>query len=175
MQAAMLDLRTLDPARQTADRRVVVAFGYGALGAVVFFALVAGASVALLVVAAVLALAGIPWVFAFNGRARLFDDALRGVPFAWRGDRAGVWATAPTTGALLTLLVVSRWPSALATLACLVGAVAYSALIAWVEQRYERAILLDLTVLETRFKRITRVSPPPPEPRLIAASRLKVK
>ena len=174
MQAAMLDLRTLDPTRQTADRRVVVAYGYGAVAVVVFFALAAGAPVEVLVVGAVLALAGVPWVFAFNGRERLFDDALRGVPFLWRGDRAGVWATAPITGALFTLLLVSEWPGALATLACLVGAIAYTALIAWVEQRYERLILLDLTVLETRFKRITRVTPPP-EPRLIAASKLRVK
>src|SRR3954462_5453413 len=103
----MLDLRTLDPARQTADRRVVVAFGYGALGTVAFFALAAGASLAVLIVGAVLALAGLPGVFAFNGRARLFDDALRGVPFLWRGDRAGVWATAPIAGARLGLPVRS--------------------------------------------------------------------
>jgi hypothetical protein len=165
----MLDLRTLDPARQTADRRVVVAFGYGALGTVAFFALAAGASLAVLIVGAVLALAGLPWVFAFNGRARLFDDALRGVPFLWRGDRAGVWATAPIAGALLPLPLVSGWPSALATLACLLGTLGYPALIARVEHRYERAILLDLTVLETRFKRITRLAPP--EPRLVAASK----
>src|SRR4051812_10810652 len=166
----MLDVRTLVPARQTADRRVVVAFAYGALGALVFFAVAAGASLDVLVAGAVLALAGAPWAFAFNGRARLFDDALRGVPFLWRGDRAGVWATAPIAGALLVLLVVSGLPSAVVTLACLAGAVAYPALIARAEQRYERAILLDLAVLERRFKRITRVQP---EPRLIAASKLK--
>jgi hypothetical protein len=168
----MLELRTLDPARQTADRRVLVAFGYGALGALVFFSVAAGASLDVLVVGAVLALAGAPWVFAFNGRARLLDDALRGVPFLWRGDRAGVWATAPVAGALLMLVVFAGLPSLLVTFACLVGAVAYPALIAWSEQRYERLILLDLTVLETRFKRITRVAPAR-EPRLIAASKLK--
>ena len=50
------------------------------------------------------------------------------------------------------------------------GAVAYPVLIAYVERRYERLILVDLTVLETRFEGITRATPP--RPRLIAASAL---
>src|SRR4051794_15321195 len=155
----MLDLRTLDPARQTADRRVATAFAYGALGGFVLLALVAGAGAGVLVAGVVLALAGVPWVLAFNGRWRLLDDALDGIPFSWRGDRAGVWATAPIAGGLLTLLVVSRLPGAPATFACCAGAAGYTALLAWVEARYERLILLDLTVLELRFGRITRVSP----------------
>ena len=103
------------------------------------------------------ALGGLPWFFAFGGRWRLLDDALAGVPFAWRGDRTGVWATAPVAGALgtLTLVVGAGAPAGLALCCCLLGAVAYTALIAWSEARYERAILLDLTVLELRFQRIT--------------------
>ena len=121
-----------------------------------------------------LALGGLPWVFAFGGRWRLLNDALAGVPFVWRGDRTGVWATAPVAGAVLALwlcaaLSVSTF---LATLLCLAGAIAYPALIAWVEARYERLILLDLTVLETRFERITDTRAPTAEPRLIAASQL---
>ena len=82
----------------------------------------------------------------------------RGVPFAWRGDRMGVWATAPVAGALGTL----SWSCAARaprrprrSLCCLLGAALYTALIAWSEARYERAIFLDLTVLELRFQRIT--------------------
>jgi hypothetical protein len=157
----MLDLRTLDPVRQTADRRVALAFGYGALWAVVFIALAAGAGGRVLVTGIVLALAGVPWAFAFNGRWRLLDDALDGIPFVWRGERAGVWATAPIAGALLTLLLVSWLPNVLATFACLGGAAAYTALLAWVEARYERLILLDLSVLEQRFRRISHVSAEP--------------
>ncbi|MDA0179384.1 hypothetical protein OJ997_03675 [Solirubrobacter phytolaccae] len=100
---------------------------------------------------------GLPWIFAFGGRWRLLDDALAGVPFWLRGDRTGVWATAPVAGALLALWLSALLglPTALAVLASLVGASAYTALLAWNEQRYERLILLDLTVLETRFERIT--------------------
>src|SRR5690349_11546052 len=99
-------LRTLDPARQTAQRRVLLAFGYGILGAAVFFAMAAGAGQRVLFTGIVIAIAGVPWVFAFNGRSRLLDDATRGVPFAWRGDRSGIWACAPIGGALLVLMFV---------------------------------------------------------------------
>ena len=159
----MLNLRTLDPARQTAERRVALAFGYGILGAAVFFAMAAGAGQRVLFTGIVIAIAGVPWVFAYNGRCRLVEDATRGVPFAWRGDRSGIWACAPIGGALLVLMFV---PSLLLALA---GAIAYPLLIAGVERRYERLIVLDLTVLETRFKSVTdaRVAP-----RLIAASAL---
>ncbi len=79
-----------------------------------------------------------------------------GVPFAWRGDRAGVWATAPVAGALLALLVATTFgfPSALALLVCLAGAAGYTAAIAFAEARFERLILLDLTALDLRFERI---------------------
>ena len=76
---------------------------------------------------------GLPWFFAFGARWRLLDDALEGVPFAWRGDRRGVWATAPVTGALATLVLAAAlgFPTCLALLACLAGARAHTALIAW--------------------------------------------
>ena len=158
----MLDLRSLDPARQTADRRVALAIGYGALGSMTFAAVAAGAGGRALAAGVVLALGGLPWVFAFSGRWRLLDDAVAGVPFAWRGDRAGVWATAPVAGALLALLVAATLgsPGWLAVLACALGAAVHTAAIAYAEARYERLILLDLTALEQRFERIidTRAS-----------------
>jgi len=168
----MLDLRTLDPARQTTDRRVALAYGYGALGCLTFAAVGAGAGGWALATSVVLALGGLPWVFAFGGRWRLLNDALDGVPFVWRGDRTGVWATAPVAGALIALwlCVALSLPGVLAILTCFAGAIAYPALIAWVEARYERLILLDLTVLESRFERITDTRAIPAEPRLIAAS-----
>jgi hypothetical protein len=169
----MLALRSLDPARQTADRRVALSFGYGALGTLVAFALAAGASSTVLVVGVLAALAGLPWVFAFNGRWRLFDDALGRVPFWWRGERAGIWATAPFAGALVTLLAVAQFgpPMVFGFVAWMAGGAAYTALFVWLERRYEKAIMLDLTVLETRFERITITRTTPRAPRgLVAAS-----
>ena len=122
----MLDLRTLDPARQTADRRVALAFGYGALACWTFAAVGAGAGGWAVATAVVLALGGLPWIFAFGGRWRLLDDALAGVSFWLRGDRVGAWATAPVAVAVLA-----------------VGACALIGLQTW------------LAVLETRFERIT--------------------
>ena len=153
----MLDLRTLDPARQTADRRVALAFGYGALACLTFAAVGAGAGGWALATAVVFALGGLPWIFAFGGRWRLLDDAIAGTPFWLRGDRVGAWATAPIAGALLALWLSALLglPSLLAVLLSFVGAGAYTALVAWVEARYERLILLELAVLETRFERIT--------------------
>jgi hypothetical protein len=127
-----------------------------------------------LVVGVLIALAGLPWVFAFNGRWRLFDDALGRVPFWWRGERAGIWATAPFAGALVTLLIVAQLgpPLVFGFIAWTAGGLAYTALFVWVEHRYERAILLDLVVLETRFEQITVTRT---GPRLIAASALKAE
>jgi hypothetical protein len=153
----MLDLRTLDPARQTADRRVALAVGYGALACLAFAAVGAGAGGWVLATSVVCALGGLPWIFAFGGRWRLLDDALAGVPFWLRGDRTGVWATAPVAGALMALWLCALlgFPAVLAVLGSFVGAGAYTAFVAWCERRYERLILLDLAVLETRFERIT--------------------
>lgn len=152
----MLDLRTLDPARQTADRRVALAFGYGALAVLTFAAVGAGAGGWALATAVVFALGGLPWIFAFGGRWRLLDDALAGSPFWLRGDRVGAWATAPIAGALLALWACALvgMPAVLAVLASFAGAAGYTALVVWVERRYERLILLELAVLETRFERI---------------------
>ena len=79
------------------------------------------------------ALGGLPWFFAFGARWRLLDDALDGVPFAWRGDRMGVWATAPVAGALLTLVLCAAFgfSSGLTLLCCLLGAALYTAAVVW--------------------------------------------
>jgi hypothetical protein len=160
----MLDLRTLDPARQSADRRVVLVAGFGADAVCTFAAVGAGGGGWALATGGALALAALPWYFAFGARWRLLDDAVDGVPFVWRGDRSGVWATAPVAGALATLVLVAALgiPTFLALLACLAGAALYTALLVTAEARYERAILLDLTALELRFQRITDARPPHP-------------
>jgi hypothetical protein len=163
----MLDLLSLDPRVQSADRRAAMVIGYVGLGALTFLNVATGGGSRSVLTGMVLALAGLPWWFAFGGRRRLLGDALVGRTFAARGDRAGIWATAPVSGALLTLLFVSGLPFGFALLACLLGGVLYTAGIAWAEQRYERAILLDLTVLEQRFRRITDNRP---AARLVAAS-----
>jgi hypothetical protein len=152
----MLDLRTLDPARQSADRRVALVAGFGADAVLTFAAVAAGGGGGALVTGGALALCALPWYFAFGARWRLLDDALDGVPFVWRGDRSGVWATAPAAGALATLVLVAALglPPFLAFMTCLAAAALYTALLAAAEARYERAVLLDLTVLELRFQRI---------------------
>ena len=153
----MLDLRTLDPARQSADRRVALVAGLVAVATCTLASVAAGGGGWALAWGGAAALGGLPWFFAFGARWRLLDDALAGVPFAWRGDRPGVWATAPVTGALATLVLAASlgFPPGLAHACCMAGALAHTALIAWCEIRYERAIFLDLTVLELRFQRIT--------------------
>jgi len=153
----MLDLRTLDPARQSADRRVALVAGFVVVATCTLASVAAGGGGWALAWGGTAALGGLPWFFAFGARWRLLDDALAGVPFAWRGDRMGVWATAPVAGALgtLTLVAALGLPGALALLCCLLGAALYTALVAWSEVRYERAIFLDLTVLELRFQAIT--------------------
>ena len=120
----MLDLRTIDPARQSADRRVALVFAFVVIGSSTFAAVAAGAGGWVMAVGAALVLAELPWFLAFGARWRLLDDALQGVPFAWRGDRAGVWAMAPVSGAILTLVLTAAlgFPTALAFLACLLGA-----------------------------------------------------
>jgi hypothetical protein len=160
----MLDLRTLDPARQSADRRVALVAGFVTVAACTFSAVAAGGGGWALAWGGAVALGGLPWYFAFGARWRLLDDALDGVPFAWRGDRAGVWATAPVAGALGTLAVAAAlgFGTALALLCCVTGAAGYTALIALCEARYEHAIYLDLTVLELRFERITKLKGPVP-------------
>ena len=158
----MLELRTLDPARQSADRRVALVAGLVVVATCTSASVVAGGGGWALAWGGAAALGGLPWFFAFGARWRLLEDALAGVPFAWRGDRMGVWATAPVSGAVAALVVVATlgFPAGLALLCCLLGAGAHTALIAWCEARYERAILLDLAVLELRFERITDTRAP---------------
>src|SRR4051794_3540925 len=91
--AAMLDLLSLDPAVQSTDRRSAMAIGYVGLGALTFLNVAIGGGSRAVLTGMVLALAGLPWWFAFGGRRRLLGDALRGRGFAARGDRAGIWAT----------------------------------------------------------------------------------
>ena len=96
------------------------------------------------------------------------------MPFWWRGERAGIWATAPFAGALVTLLLVAQFgpPLAFGFVAWMLGGAAYVALFVWIERRYEKAIMLDLTVLETRFDEITITRT---RPRLISASALQAE
>jgi hypothetical protein len=157
----MLDLRTTDPVRQSQDRRVALVAGFVTVAACSFAAVAAGGGAWALAWGGAVALGGLPWYFAFGARWRLLDDALDGVPFVWRGDRPGVWSTAPMAGALGTLVLVAAlgFPTGLALACCVLGGAGYTALLAWCETHYERAIYLDLTVLELRFQRITDTRP----------------
>jgi hypothetical protein len=156
MPTVMLDLRTLEPARQSADRRVALVAGFVVVATCTLASVAAGGGGWALAWGGAVALGGLPWFLAFGARWRLLDDALDGVPFAWRGDRPGVWATAPVAGALLTLVLCATlgFSSGLTLFCCLLGATLYTAWLGWSEARYERAIYLDLTVLELRFERI---------------------
>jgi hypothetical protein len=172
----MLDLRSADPHRAAADRRVAIVAGYGALTTATFLAVLAGAGGAAIWLGGTFALAGLPWLIAFNGRPYLAEDALAGVPFAWRGDRAGVWALAPPSGALLALLLVAALglgPVA-GLLLCVAGAAGHTYLVAFAERTHERAVLLELSVLEQRFERITDTRAAQAESRLVAARRAGV-
>jgi hypothetical protein len=153
----MLDLRTLEPARQSADRRVALVAGFVVVATWTLASVATGGGGWALAWGGAAALGGLPWFFAFGARWRLLDDALAGVPFAWRGDRMGVWATAPVAGALLALVACATlgFSTGLTLLCCVLGAALYPAWVGWCEARYERAIYLDLTVLELRFQRIT--------------------
>jgi hypothetical protein len=157
----MLDLRSPDPHRAAADRRVALVTAGGAVTLLTFVAVLAGAGARAVWVGATVTFALFPWLLAFNGRPYLLDDALAGKSFAGRGERAGVWATAPAAGALLALLLVGALGvgTLIGLLLCLAGAAGYTALIARSERAYERAIYLDLTVLELRFQAITDLRP----------------
>jgi len=153
----MLDLRTLEPARQSADRRVALVAGFVVVATCTLASVAAGGGGWALAWGGAAALGGLPWFFAFGARWRLLADALDGIPFAWRGDRMGVWATAPVAGALCVLVVCAAagLSFGLTLLCCVLGGALNVAWLGWSEARYERAILLDLTVLELRFERIT--------------------
>jgi hypothetical protein len=151
----MLDLRSRDPVRQSADRPVVLVAGYLFLAAIMLGAVLAGSRRAIWL-GAVLAFAGIPWLLAFRGRARLRGDARAGLPFGLRGDRPGIWAIAPIAGALLALAaggLLGLDSVRLRILLCMAGAAVYTWLLARVERAYERAIRLNLSPFDA-----------PPEP-----------
>jgi hypothetical protein len=136
-----------------------------------FVAVLAGGGARAVWVGATVTFALFPWLLAFSGRPYLLDDALEGRSFAARGERAGVWATAPAAGALLALLLVAALGvgTLLGLLLCVAGAAGYTHLIVRSERAYERSIYLDLTVLEQRFEAITdarpRRRPVPTEPK----------
>jgi hypothetical protein len=157
----MLDLRSTDPRRAAADRRVVIVWTYTTLVVVTFVAVLGGAGLAAVWVAGTLAFAGFPWLLAFEGRPDLLNDALAGRSFAERGQRPGVWAFAPVSGALLGLLVVAALHvgTLLGLLICLAAGALHTAAIARMERAYERSIYLELTVLEQRFEAITDARP----------------
>jgi hypothetical protein len=157
----MLDLRSPDPYRASADRRVALVAAAGAVFLLTFVAVLAGAGARAVWVGVTLTFALFPWLLAFNGRPYPHEDALAGKPFAARGERAGVWATAPAAGALLALLLVAALGvgAFLGVLLCLAGAATYTGAIVHAERAYERSIYLDLTVLEQRFERITDTRP----------------
>jgi Flp pilus assembly protein TadB len=152
----MLDLRSRDPERQSADRPVALLAAYLFLAAVVVGAVLGGSRQAIWL-GAVLALAGIPWLLAWRGRARLIAEARAGLPFHMRGERPGIWAVAPLAGGALAfamggLLGIDSGLLRVALAA--VGAAAYTWLLARVERAYEAAIRID---------RVARGTPPEPE------------
>jgi len=159
-------LRSLASERLSADPRVRLAVPAVVLAYVLFLALVVGVGAWAVWGTGALVLAAAPWVFVSYGRPYLADDAEAGIPFAWRGERAGVWATAPAGGFLLALTLVKIGDlGALGVVLCPLAAAGYTALLVWAERRHEHAVLLDLSVLEQRFEQITDARPPaPPEP-----------
>jgi hypothetical protein len=160
-------LRSLASQRWSEDPRVRLAVPAVALTYGLLLALVAGAGAWAVWGTGALVLAALPWVFVSYGRPYLLDDAHAGIAFAWRGERAGVWATAPAGGFLLALSFVEvlGLPGLLGVIACPAAAAAYTALLVWVERRHERALMIDLTVLEQRFEQITDARPSePPQP-----------
>lgn len=142
----MLDLLSRDPECQSADRPVALVALYLLLAAAVVGAVLAGSRSAIWV-GALLAFAGIPWLLAFRGRARLPQEARAGVPFHMRGERPGIWALAPLAGALLALAAggfLGIDSALLRIVVCAAGAAAYTWLMVLVERAYEAAINLDL-------------------------------
>jgi hypothetical protein len=162
----MLALRFLLSEGRHADRRAPLAVAAVLLSFGVLLALIAGVGAWAVWTAGALVLGALPWVFVSFGRPYLPDDAMAGIAFAWRGERAGAWATAPPAGFLLavTLADTLGLGTAVAVLAGCAGAVGHPWLVAWVERRHERATMLELTVLEQRFERITDARPPAPRP-----------
>jgi sugar phosphate permease len=148
-----------------ADHRVRAAVGAVVLTFLLLVAIVGGIPGSVVLACAAVVLAGLPWLFASFGRPYLLDDAAAEIPFAWRGERAGVWATAPPAGGLLALAVlqVLHLGVALALLGAVAGAAGYTWLLVRSERRYERAISLELGMVEQRFGRIADTRDGDPE------------
>jgi hypothetical protein len=157
-------LRSLLSQGRYADHRARLAFAAVVLSFGLFLALVAGVGAWAVWTAGALVLAGLPWVFVAFGRPYLAEDAAAGIAFAWRGERAGAWATASPAGFLLVVTLVETLglPAVLAVLGAPAAAVGYPWLVAWVERRHEAATLLELAVIEQRFAHITDARPEPP-------------
>jgi Flp pilus assembly protein TadB len=152
----MLDLRSRDPERQSADRPVALLAAYLFLAAIVVGAVLGGSRRAIWL-GAVLALAGIPWLLAWRGRARLPGEARAGIPFHMRGERPGIWAIAPLAGGALAFAaggLLGIDSGLLRVALCAAAAAAYTWLLVRVERAYEAAIRLD---------RLPRRLPPEPE------------
>ena len=120
----MLDLRTLDPARQSADRRVALVAGFVVVATCTLASVTAGGGGWALAWGGAAALGGLPWFFAFGARWRLLDDASTASRSPGAATACGVWATAPVAGALAHARPRRRprLPGRLALLACLAGA-----------------------------------------------------
>jgi hypothetical protein len=163
----MLDLRSRDPERQSADRPVALLAAYLLLSSVVVGAVLGGSRRAIWL-GAVVALAGIPWLLAWRGRARLPGDIAAGVPFHMRGERPGIWALAPLAGGALAFAIggLLGIDSGLLRVAlCAMGAAVYTWLLARVERAYEAALRRD---------RGPRREPPEPEEAEITVRRQTV-
>jgi hypothetical protein len=163
----MLDLRSRDPERQSADRPVALLAAYLFLAAVVVGAVLGGSRRAIWL-GAVLALAGIPWLLAWRGRARLPAEARAALPFHMRGERPGIWAIAPLAGAALAFAaggLLGIDSGLLRVALCAAAAAAYTWLLVCVERAYEAAIGLD---------RLPRRLPPEPTEAEISVRRQTV-
>jgi hypothetical protein len=149
-------LRSIAVELRDADHRVRAAVAAVAGTFLLLVAIVGGIPGTVVLICAALVLAALPWLFVSFGRPYLIEDAARDIPFAWRGERAGVWATAPPAGGLLALAVLQALHLGLAVafLGGLVGAVAYTWLLVRTERHHERAIALELALVERRFGRI---------------------
>ena len=119
----MLDLRTLDPARQSADRRVALVAGFVIVATCTLASVAAGGGGWALAWGGAAALGGLPWFFAFGARWRLLDDALAasrspGAATAWacgrpprsraRSRTLSLFAALGCAGALALLVLPAR-------------------------------------------------------------------
>ena len=154
--ATMHALRSILAELRDADHRGRAALAAVAGTFLLLVAIVGGIPGSVMLACAAVVLAALPWLFVSFGRPYLLDDAAAEVPFAWRGERAGVWATAPPAGGLLALAVLRGLHLGLGVVfvGAIAGAVGYTWLLVLAERRHERAISLELALVERRFERI---------------------